>query len=73
MIKVKLSIYLDNDYEEYIETTMPYLPKLSSKFGVWIEGTWTILMVSSIIHEFDLNNNFLITEINLTDWHNEGK
>lgn len=67
MIKVKLNIFLDNGYEEYIETSMPYLPKLSSNFGLWIEGTWTILMVNSIIHEFDENNKFLITEINLTN------
>lgn len=67
MIKVKLSILLKNGIEEYIETQMPYLPLESSNIGVWVNGKWNILKIESIIHEFDENNNFLITEINLSD------
>ena len=67
MIKVKLSILLKDGTEEYIETKMPYLPSESSNLGVWINGKWNILKIESIIHEFDENNIFLITEINLSD------
>ena len=67
MIKVKLSILLKNGTEEYIETKMPYLPLESSNLGVWVNGEWNILKIESIIHEFDENQNFLITEINLSD------
>ena len=67
MIKVKLSILLKNGTEEYIETQMPYLPLESSNLGVWVNGEWDILKIESIIHEFDENQNFLITEINLSD------
>ena len=67
MIKVKLSILLKDGTEEYIETLMPYLPLENSNLGVWINGEWNILKVESIIHEFDRNNYFLITEINLSD------
>lgn len=67
MIKVKLNILLKDETEEYIETQMPYLPLENSLLGVWINCKWTILKINSIIHEFDEKNEFLITEINLTD------
>lgn len=67
MIKVKLSILLKDGTEEFIETLMPYLPLADSNLGVWINGKLNILKIESIIHEFDENNNFLTTEINLSD------
>ena len=47
------------------ETEMPYLPKKGDKIGAWIRDKWYICDIISIIHEFEENGNFAITEINI--------
>ena len=55
------------------ETTMPIIPRPGDNVGLWIKNDsiedkteeWVIAEVDYLVYEFDEDNSFLFTEINL--------
>jgi hypothetical protein len=65
MINVSLNIHFKNGQEEIINTEMPFLPESTSKIGLYVLNSWDVFQIGDIIHEFNTECNFVVTEINL--------
>ena len=65
MHKFRIFYVLENDDHDFIEIEMPHIPLKGEIIGLWIKDIWYLLTLDEIVHEFDEDNKYIITELNL--------